>query len=157
MNYKNVTWNGVEVLVNRLTAKIQSAEAKFDFILSLNRGGLIPGVMLSHRLKIKNAVMSIESYSGQNRGRLRGGDSISIVKYPKKKSPLSILIVDDVADSGESFKFAVNHIEKLKIGPFHYEAASLHWKPKSIFKPQYIGEEIENDIWINYPWESNGY
>jgi hypoxanthine phosphoribosyltransferase len=148
----NLGWEHVEVLINRLVSQIRGSEVKFDLILSLNRGGLIPGTILSHRLGIRHAVMSIESYSDKRRGSLRGGTCISSSVYPKKKH-LNVLIVDDIADSGKSFLFAAKKLAKNRWSAIYYETAALHWKPKSTVRPIYVGEAIHNEVWVNYPWE----
>jgi uncharacterized protein len=149
---KNIKWDELDTLIDDIVAHITLTGRKFDLILSLNRGGLIPGTMLSHRLGVRHAVMSIESYSGKKRGSIRGGTCISASVYPKKKH-INILIVDDIADSGKSFEFAIKKLKKLRWSAVYFETAALYWKPKSSIRPTYIGGSVENNVWINYPWE----
>jgi hypothetical protein len=60
-----------------------------------------------------------------------------------------VLIVDDVADSGRSLTVAKEYI--LKQGAGEVKIATLHYKPVSMFKPDFfIGT---TDAWIIYPWE----
>jgi hypoxanthine phosphoribosyltransferase len=75
MNRYYVDWDEIEALVFRLSHKILTNDLKFKNIYGLQRGGLIPAVMLSHQLGIPMAKGDI------------GPDT---------------LIVDDICDSGET-------------------------------------------------------
>jgi hypoxanthine phosphoribosyltransferase len=61
-----------------------------------------------------------------------------IKQYPQS----DILIVDDIADSGET-------LLKYK----KYTTAVLHYKPQSYHIPTYYAEEVVNEDWIIYPFE----
>ncbi|NHJ05630.1 MAG: phosphoribosyltransferase, partial [Candidatus Heimdallarchaeota archaeon] len=60
-----------------------------------------------------------------------------------------ILLVDDVSDSGRSLDFAIKHLSKFNY--LEMKTATIHYKPKSIFKPDFFISET--DKWIVYPWE----
>ena len=62
-----------------------------------------------------------------------------------------VLIVADIADSGETFKMAIKEVKDA--GAKHIYTCSIHYKPQSKFKPTFIGKEVSDDIWIVYPWE----
>jgi xanthine phosphoribosyltransferase len=68
---------------------------------------------------------------------------LSLKDIDKRKNNLNILIVDDIADSGKT------------LNPFttKYRTATLHYKPQSIHLPTYYAHEVNNDIWVNFPWE----
>ena len=117
-----------------------------NVILGINRGGCIPGVYLSHRLKLPHEVLDI---------RLRDHTTkpnISVLEkayaYQKK-----ILIIDDINDTGETFKYIEDHFGK---GDCRIKfAALIHNKPSKI-KVDYHGYEINKDevpAWIVFPWE----
>ena len=68
-----------------------------ELILSINRGGCIPGIYLSHYLKVSHTVVNIQ---------LRDGDS-NKKYYLQKKDFLNkkrVLIVDDINDTGKTFE-----------------------------------------------------
>ena len=71
-----LNWDNIEMLVDDLCTQISTSYIKFDSIYGLQRGGLIPAVMISHRL------------------------GIPMVKTIKSSNTL---IVDDICDSGETF------------------------------------------------------
>jgi hypoxanthine phosphoribosyltransferase len=65
---------------------------------------------------------------------------------PKGKT---VLVVGDVADTGESLMLAQRHI--MDQGARALRVATIHYKPWSKFKPEYYYRET--DDWIMYPWE----
>ena len=71
-----VTWEEIEELVDLLAKQITESGYQIEYIFGLQRGGLIPAVLLSHKLGIP---MTQNRYSS------------------------NILIVDDICDSGETF------------------------------------------------------
>ena len=117
-----VSWDEVEELVDILCTQIIRSSIQIDYIFGMPRGGLIPAVMISHRL------------------------NIPMTHNPSKPN---ILVVDDICDSGETFKeFWVKHpLTKF---------ACLHFKPHiSIFNPHFSSNKLYSDDWIVYPWEQS--
>ena len=73
-----------------------------EIILSINRGGCIPGIYLSHKIEIPHKVIDIQlrdSLVSPNFSVLN--DCLS--KYQK------LLIVDDINDSGNTLKLIKDH------------------------------------------------
>jgi hypoxanthine phosphoribosyltransferase len=115
-----ITWDEIEELVDILAQQIAQSGIQIEYIFGLQRGGLIPAVMLSHKLGI-----------------------------PMTQDPHfpNILIVDDICDSGETFKrwFTFNP---------EYTFACLHFKPHtSDFNPTFSSNKFLSDAWLVYPWE----
>ena len=52
MNKSYIDWVEIDSLIFQLLYRIRTSELKFKNIYGLPRGGLIPAVMLSHRLEI---------------------------------------------------------------------------------------------------------
>jgi uncharacterized protein len=77
MNIRKVSWEELDRLVEELSKKIRG---NYDLICGIPRGGLIPAVMLSHRMKIPMTMDLI--------GDFRAGKKI--------------LVVDDIADTGHT-------------------------------------------------------
>ena len=61
----------------------------------------------------------------------------------------TVLVVDDVADSGRTLQLAVELIKLY--GPKEVRTAALYIKPKSIIIPDFYA--AETDLWIVFPWE----
>jgi hypoxanthine phosphoribosyltransferase len=115
-----VTWDEIEELVELLCLQIAKSGIQITDIYGLQRGGLIPAVMLSHKLGIPMTVNLISK---------------------------TTLIVDDICDSGETFR------ELFKIHP-KSKFACLHFKPHtSHFHPDFSANKFFSDDWVVYPWE----
>jgi len=122
-----VDWDELEVVVNRLCHLIKKSNYKFENVYGLQRGGLIPAVMVSHELEIPMVKGDI------------GPDT---------------LIIDDICDSGETLKNFVNKYQTLYSFPFNLKTSVLHYKPHtSCFQPTLYAEEWNYDDWLVYPWE----
>tara|TARA_B100000900_G_C20212830_1_gene566554 strand:+ start:123 stop:560 length:438 start_codon:yes stop_codon:yes gene_type:complete len=127
MNKSYIDWNEIEALIFRLLYRIRTSDLKFKNIYGLPRGGLIPAVMLSHRLNIPLVKGDI------------GPDT---------------LIVDDICDSGETLDKFVEKHQTLYSFPFNLKTAVLHYKPHtSCFEPTFNAEKWNKDDWLVYPWE----
>jgi hypoxanthine phosphoribosyltransferase len=127
MNKHYTQWEEIEVLVNNLSLKISNSKTKYKNIFGLQRGGLIPAVMLSHQLGIPMAKGDIGP---------------------------TTLIVDDICDSGETLDKLVKDYQTLYAFPFNLNTAVLHYKPHtSCFEPTFYSEKWYSNGWIIYPWE----
>ena len=78
------------------------------------------------------------------------------MEKPEVTQPLSvdikgkkILIVDDISDSGKSLKLAEEHVSSRN--PAEIKTATIHYKPGSIFTPDFF--MFRTEAWIVYPWE----
>jgi uncharacterized protein len=60
-----------------------------------------------------------------------------------------VLIVDDVADTGRSLMVAKDYLQRK--GVKEIKIATIHYKPNSVFKPDYF--VASTTAWIVYPWE----
>ena len=117
-----------------------------NVILGINRGGCIPGVYLSHRLKLPHEVLDIRLRDHTTKPNI----SVLEKAYPYQKK---ILKIDDINDTGETFKYIEDHFGKGD-GRIKF-AALIHNKPSKI-KVDYHGYEINKDevpAWIVFPWE----
>tara|TARA_Y100001938_G_C7972812_1_gene370205 strand:- start:441 stop:839 length:399 start_codon:yes stop_codon:yes gene_type:complete len=117
------TWEDIENLVSVLCHKLK--DVSFDSIYGVSRGGLIPAVMISHRLGVPLRT-SLES------------------AYIEK-----VLVVDDIADTGRTLE-QLKRLEVFKNSMF----ATLDYHRQSVVEPDFWVNE-KGDKWIVYPWERN--
>ena len=151
MQHQNLTWQDIDELISDLESQIKTSKKKYDWIIGINRGGLIPSVLLSHRLGITHGVHTVQSYAGTEKRELKSDLYISMIGLIKPHH--NILVVDDISDSGDSLAAAVKSIRKKDSDAINIDMATLHYKPKSITKPNYFAQQIGDDVWIEYPWE----
>jgi len=145
--YLHLTWMDVQRLSERLADQIAETGFRPDIIVAVSRGGFDPARILSDELNIRSlASLQVIYYAGVNEKNDKPQ-----VKYPLNAdiSGLNVLVVDDVADSGNSLKVVKEYVDSL--GPREVKMATLHHKPWSSFEPDFYAESA--DKWIIYPWE----
>ena len=128
---------------------VQLVDSNYDpeVIISVNRGGCIPGIYLSHYLNKPHEVINIEL-----RDSNLEPDLISIKEKIKQFN--SVLIIDDINDSGNTISI-INDISKNLKTKIHF--AVLINKSDSKSKVEYYGETVNsklNDYWYVFPWEN---
>ena len=152
MEYVPMSWeSATDSLRNTLSRQINESGFHPDAIIGISRGGLVPARILSDSLNVPLLyTIRISFYS-----------TIGVRKEtPKVTQPLSvdisgkkILVVDDIADSGKSLVLAKEYLSKLN--PSEIKTATIHLKPESVFKPDYVCKTTE--AWIVYPWETQEF
>lgn len=136
----------IEEMCYKLARKIMRSKYDFDVIVAIGRGGWIPARYLADYLGnvIALAHIKIEHYIGiAKTTKARVTEEVSTSVKGKR-----ILLVDDVPDTGDSIAIAKRHL--LKRGAKEVQVACLHYKPWSIFKPDYYIKLTR--CWIIYPW-----
>ncbi|MDD4556131.1 MAG: xanthine phosphoribosyltransferase [Alphaproteobacteria bacterium] len=136
-----ITWDDFHRDAKRLCDKIKKL-GKFDRIIAVSRGGLIPAGIISYEMDIRNVeAVSVSSYDGEN---LRDFDEIKIsisVDNVDEKT----LVIDDLADTGNTFKLLRSIFPKAKYVCVYAKDAG---KPEA----DAYQEEMPNK-WIVFPWD----
>ena len=149
MKKQHYTWDHFHSLVGEIKKQIKLTP---NIIVSIGKGGSIPGVILAEMFKCNNINLGLKSYKGQARGNIHEYQSIENFE---SLTDVNVLIVDDIADSGETLKYAVSKFKSY--GCTNIETASVFYKSCSTFKPDCFAEEVEQSIWIVQPWEQGQY
>lgn len=141
-----ITWSEVENLCTSLHNQINSNE--IDWIVGISRGGLVPAVILSHKMDKPLYTIGLSSYKKDVKVggdfHVYGLDPAFYVNCRKKR----ILIVDEVCDSGETIVALKDLFARCTTIPPKF--ATLHYKPTAIVVPDFYA--LETSDWINYPW-----
>ena len=147
-NKIHLTWNNIHEAVKDLASKIQ-ADFKPEIVIAISEGGWIPTRLLKTQMKSPRYYsIGCKNYDEEDNQLseaviTQGLEGISL----KGKS---ILIVDEVSDSGITMEKVCEYISKFE--PKEIKTAVLHKKEKSIFNPDYVNENM-GDAWIVYPWD----
>lgn len=154
MREKHLTWADID----RLSAELrkQIGDKKYDWVISVNRGGCIPGVILSEMLSAKHGVVSVMSYDKKTRSKLGKTESdlyISQIGYIKPHH--KVLFVDNVIRSGETIAAAIKAAKKVDDDIRNVDTACLHLAAGATHKPTYCVGELEEKEWVIYPWEEH--
>ena len=127
-----VSYSKYSMILYELVEKIKNSKKKFDYVCGLTRGGLPIAVHLSHNLNCK-FITQLELAE------------IVIAGY-------SVLIVDDISDTGKSFEGIKVFLKEISLNKESF--ASLFYKKRSSIKPDYFVNEIPDNEWIIFPWET---
>ena len=140
-------WNLFYLLARQVAKKINSSGYKPDLIVGLARGGWVLARVLCDLVGVKDLV----SLKVEHWGITATPDGTAKLKYPLKVdlTGKNVLIVDDITDTGESMRVAVDYIKSLK--PADVKTAALRHITSSKFVPDYFGEEI-SWRWVIFPW-----
>lgn len=145
--YVAPTWDEIYDMLVNLAIRIKESGFKPDLIVGVSRGGWAPGRILSDLLaNTHTANIKIEFYVGINKTARK-----PIVTQPISEdiSGKKILVVDDVADTGESLVVALDHVHERGAG--EVKTVTVYHKPHSRLKPDFFAETTSN--WIVFPWE----
>lgn len=152
----DVSGNQYFELIDQLVAKIRESHWEFDQVVGISRGGLTASVTVSHRFNLKSKnhrtleVSSYDSEEEMERGEVKISEqAISTLKTLKGR----ILIVDDLADSGETFMKVLEEALKNK-DITEIRTAAIWKKTCSKFTPTYHVAEVTGDTWIRQPFEN---
>ena len=116
-----------------------------DVVMGVNRGGVIPGVYLSHRIKRKHIPIDVRLRDNVDTNNL---DAL----YRAMDKGEKILIIDDINDTGATFKYIKFNCVS---NPNVRYASVINNKP-SPFTVDYYGYEIDKSVedrWVVFPWE----
>tara|TARA_Y100001963_G_scaffold85104_1_gene117799 strand:- start:3 stop:470 length:468 start_codon:yes stop_codon:yes gene_type:complete len=139
-------WKEMRRDVNTLCREILLDKFDPDVIVGLSRGGLTPGVMMSHWMEkpFKSIKASLRDFPEWE-------------DYLPRKTDERVLIVDDICDSGETFHKIREHINERKENGVDVRFATLWWNNECNFEPHYYINEIAKDTtktWIHFCWEN---
>jgi len=146
-----VGWDELDRLMGDLAERLVGA--KFDLMLAITRGGLVPAGMLAYRLRIRNIlVAAVEFYDDAG----HPGPRPTFLQFPA--DPLlrgqRVLIVDEVWDSGTTIHAVTTRV--LQAGGIPTTAV-LHYKPERSRVPGRPSvHAVETDRWVVYPFKAGG-
>ncbi|HUK28535.1 MAG TPA: phosphoribosyltransferase [Candidatus Acidoferrales bacterium] len=145
--YVSPTWDMIYDMLLETALRIKRSGFKPDLIVGVSRGGWAPGRVLSDLLaNAHTANVKIEFYVGIGK---TSGKPIVTQPISENISQKNVLVVDDVADTGESLLVALDHVREK--GAAEIKTATIYHKPHSKFKPDYFAETTSK--WIIFPWE----
>jgi len=146
-DYEVPTIEDIFYLSLEVAKKILKDKREFDCIVGISRGGLIPTRLLSDFLSIKD-IRIIRSIYYTGTGETLDRPIIDLSTIGDIKG-LKVLIVDDVADTGDTLFEVKKKI--LEIGAVEASIATLYVKPWRKVTVDYYA--AETDKWIVFPWE----
>jgi hypoxanthine phosphoribosyltransferase len=135
-------------LCRLLAEKVRQSGFRPEIIVAVGRGGWMPGRVLSDLLGVMDLTeFKIEHYRAARRA------PEARVRYPLSAPVLGrrVLLVDDVSDTGDTYRVALAHLQALG-PPAQVLTAALHHKTVSSFTPDLYAARVVRWRWLIYPW-----
>lgn len=147
---RRVGWPEVEAWADTLAERIRQAGRIPSTLVGLTRGGWVPARLLSDRLGIRRIVSLRAQHWGVT--ATRDGKAVLSEGLSGPVDAESVLVVDDITDTGESLQLAADHVREAR--PARLETAAFLHINHSKFLPTYFAEEIARDawVWVVFPW-----
>ena len=147
LEFEVPSWDQIYDFLLNLANRIRRNGFEPDIILGVSRGGWPPARVMSDLLENPNVVnVAAEFYVGvaETRDKPVITQPVSVSVKDKK-----VLVVDDIADTGQSLKLVLSHLEEE--GASEVKTTTIYYKPWSALIPDYY--EKETTSWIIFPWE----
>jgi uncharacterized protein len=148
-----VNWSQYYRLIELLALQIHQSGYAFDSLVCLARGGLRAGDVISRIFERPLAVLTVSSYreaAGRQRGSLQIAAAISSIDGQLRGR---VLLVDDLADSGETLTGVVQSLRERFTGISELRTAVIWLKGCSQFRPDYVALHLPDSPWICQPFE----
>jgi len=121
----SLDWDDIDFYVNNIYNFILGSKKEYELIAGVTRGGLIPAVMLSHKLDIP---------------------IIAIDPNDILDTDIKTLVVDEIYDTGLTIKHLLSRNPAIDV-------AVIVSKDKHA-PVNYVGSHIDIEDWIVFPWET---
>ena len=149
MKYRKVSWHEVDRCVTMVGRTNRAARFRPDCIVAILKGGMVPARLLSDYFgSIEIYPIRVKAYIKPRKlARVR----IEPFRYPIGRK--SVLIVDDIHDSGRTLQKLIGHLQIRR--PRALRAATLFYKRQVSQPPDFHAHTVAPDVWVVFPWERN--
>ena len=147
-----LTWDNVDFLLDCLSDELKRKSTKYDTIIALGRGGLIPAATLSYKLGILN-LHNLGISTSEDQGKY---EETLVYQKPNNISKESkILVIDDINDSGRTFtavksillsEYGIDDTNVLYVSLVQREGTEF-------FKNTISGNILHTSRWLVFPWD----
>ena len=136
------SWAQIELLVKKVSNKILSSKKKYNAILGITNGGIIPARLIARELEI-SLILFIPVRSKK----------LHKEEMPPLLDSKRYLVLDDIYDTGNTYSVVSNEVRK-----YDCDFAFLVRRFAAIDDDGgggevYLGEILNHKRWIVFPWE----
>ena len=137
-----VSWEELHRATRELARRQLPAE-QWKGVIAVSRGGLVPGAIVARELNLRVVESAcVRSYAHQSQAA-----------EPELLKPISctedgegFLVVDDLVDTGNTLRFLRKMLPKAKF-------ITVYAKPKGLPLVDEYEADIEQNVWIHFPWD----
>lgn len=151
------SWDDINSFCKHIKACLEDISFIPDLIVTPTRGGLVPSVIISHRIGIRKIIpipaeKSIDDQVYADWKNVSIKFDVLLDEIRNKK----ILLVDDILASGETMQAIITKLNKLS--PRKIVTASLvvninRAKEHNAILPNVYAKSVTD--WVIFPWEAN--
>lgn len=148
---RRATWADLDAWTGAVAAKVRAAGRIPEAIVGLTRGGWVPARLMADLLGVKRLLSLQTAHWGVT--ATKDGHAALTERLSGTVEGATVLVVDDITDTGESLALAVEHIQR-EGRPSRVETATCLHITHSKFTPTYFAEEVPADrwVWVVFPW-----
>jgi len=145
------TWADLDAWTDAVAAKVHAAGRNPQVIIGLTRGGWVPARLVADHLGVKRLLAIQTAHWGVT--ATKDGHAALTERLSAAVEGSSVLVVDDITDTGESLALAADHL-RTEGRPARLETATCLHISHSKFVPDYFAEEVPADqwAWVVFPW-----
>jgi len=146
-----VSWGeahrNARALAWRLADKGPLEGGKWKGIVAVTRGGMVPACIVARELDILVIeTFCVVTYGNAGKGQDMGANNVLKVSDQVDNDGEGWLVVDDLVDSGGTFRIIRKYLPKA-----HY--AAIYAKPAGVDTIDTYISELSQDTWVHFPWE----
>lgn len=135
-----VSWEEIHRNSKALALRLLNM-SEWKGVVAVTRGGMVPACIIARELDLKNVeTLCISSYDHKDQREAH------IIRKPDIGDGKGWLIVDDLVDTGSTFRIAREHYPNA-----HY--ACVYAKPEGAETTDTFVTEVSQNTWIHFPWD----
>lgn len=128
------SWQEIENLVREIAIQVKKSGTRYDCILAITRGGIVPARLLSRELGID----TMQFIPVRNKTVIKS-------EMPALDIGKQYLVIDDIYDTGDTFHKVTNALNGFNCD---YCFCMSRYKSHGI-----TGKVLDHNRWIVFPWE----
>lgn len=137
-----ISWDQLHRDCRALTHVLLGLDKKWDGIIAITRGGMIPAGIIARELGIRVVdTISVRTYSHKEIS-----EPVVLNDVTATKDGENYLLIDDLVDTGKTAKFVRERLPKAYF-------ATVYAKPEGRPLVDNFITEVPQDTWIYFPWD----
>lgn len=147
---KLVTYDEISNWCADIADKVRKMDYRPEVVIGLTRGGWVPARILCDELLIKKLYAVKTEHWGATANP--DGNALLTQELITDVSNEKVLVIDDITDTGDSLKLAVNHVKEKN--PAQVVSAALIHIGHSGYVPDVYSHTISSAdwTWFIFPW-----
>lgn len=143
--------------IKSITKQIEESDFLPDLIVGIVRGGGVPAVYLSHRLKVP-----VQMVHWNTRDDTEWGNEHNCWVPEEVQGGLKVLIVDDIVDGGDTIKELLEDWQQSvaglgKLNTDNIKVAAMWYNTAQDVVVDFYHKTVdrnEDQRWVIFPWEA---